>query len=204
MSFRSGESGSSSSAWSVSRTGPGVADRRLSPPRVRAEVIRLACERPADSQVPLGRWSSAELAREAVTRGICEHISGVTVWRWLSQARSSRGSIAPGSSPAIPSSLPRPAASSTYTPGAGKVSYCIPVTTSSAAMRSPRSKPGTASTQRCPPPTASSADSESSTSTNEKVHCATSLPGTRDARSCLTAAPRKTGSSRSTSSSSSS
>ena len=48
-------------------------------------MIRLACERPADSQVPLARWSSAELAREAVTRGICEQISGVTVWRWLSQ-----------------------------------------------------------------------------------------------------------------------
>jgi DDE superfamily endonuclease len=52
---------------------------------VRAEVIRLACESPADSQVPLSRWSSSELAREAVTRGICEQISGVTVWRWLSQ-----------------------------------------------------------------------------------------------------------------------
>jgi len=45
------------------------------PPQVRAEVIRLACERPADSDVPLARWSSTELAREAVTRGICEQIS---------------------------------------------------------------------------------------------------------------------------------
>jgi len=52
---------------------------------VRAEVIRMACELPADSQVPLARWSSAELAREAVSRGICEQISGVTVWRWLSE-----------------------------------------------------------------------------------------------------------------------
>jgi transposase len=52
---------------------------------VRAEVIRLACELPVDSQVPLARWSSAELAREAVARGICEQISGVTVWRWLSE-----------------------------------------------------------------------------------------------------------------------
>jgi DDE superfamily endonuclease len=50
---------------------------------VRAEVIRLACERPADSEVPLACWSSCELAREAVARGICEQISGVTVWRWL-------------------------------------------------------------------------------------------------------------------------
>jgi hypothetical protein len=52
---------------------------------VRAEVIRLACERPAESHVPLARWSSSELAREAVARGICEQISGVTVWRWLSE-----------------------------------------------------------------------------------------------------------------------
>jgi len=52
---------------------------------VRAEVIRLACEPPADSRVPLARWSSTELAREAISRGICEQISGVTVWRWLSE-----------------------------------------------------------------------------------------------------------------------
>ena len=48
-------------------------------------MIRLACERPAQSEVPLARWSSTELAHEAVARGICEQISGVTVWRWLSQ-----------------------------------------------------------------------------------------------------------------------
>ena len=45
----------------------------------------MACELPADSGVPLSRWSSSELAREAITRGIVEQISGVTVWRWLSQ-----------------------------------------------------------------------------------------------------------------------
>ena len=48
-------------------------------------MIRLACERPADSEVPLARWSSSELAAEVVARGICEQISGVTVWRWLSE-----------------------------------------------------------------------------------------------------------------------
>ena len=85
MSFRNGESGSSSSASPASRTGHGAADRRLSPPHIRAEVIRLACERPADGHVPLARWSSSELAAEIVARGICEQISGVTVWRWLSE-----------------------------------------------------------------------------------------------------------------------
>jgi hypothetical protein len=48
-----------------------------------AEVKALACELPAEQGVPLSRWSSAELAREAVTRGIVEQISGTTVWRWL-------------------------------------------------------------------------------------------------------------------------
>jgi hypothetical protein len=52
---------------------------------VRAEVIRLACELPAGSDVPLARWSASELAAEAIARGIAEHISGVTVWRWLSE-----------------------------------------------------------------------------------------------------------------------
>ena len=45
----------------------------------------MACELPVASGVPLSRWSSAELAREAIGRGIVEQISGVTVWRWLSQ-----------------------------------------------------------------------------------------------------------------------
>ena len=45
----------------------------------------MACELPAASGVPLSRWSSAELAREAIGRGIVEQISDVTVWRWLSQ-----------------------------------------------------------------------------------------------------------------------
>jgi hypothetical protein len=44
----------------------------------------MACALPAEQGVPLSRWSSAELAREAVTRGIVEQISDVTVWRWLS------------------------------------------------------------------------------------------------------------------------
>ena len=44
----------------------------------------MACALPAEQGVPLSRWSAAELAREAVSRGIVERISEVTVWRWLS------------------------------------------------------------------------------------------------------------------------
>ena len=50
-----------------------------------AEVKALACELPATSGLPLSRWSTAEIAREAVQRGIVAQVSGVTVWRWLAE-----------------------------------------------------------------------------------------------------------------------
>jgi len=49
----------------------------------RAQVTALACELPATSGVPLSRWSSAELADEAVTAGLVDAICGATVRRWL-------------------------------------------------------------------------------------------------------------------------
>jgi DDE superfamily endonuclease len=49
-----------------------------------AEVKALACELPAKSGIPLSRWSAAEIAREAVERGIVARVSGITIWRWLS------------------------------------------------------------------------------------------------------------------------
>ena len=48
------------------------------------QVKALACEIPARLGIPLSRFSTSELAREAVTRGITASISGATVWRWLS------------------------------------------------------------------------------------------------------------------------
>jgi hypothetical protein len=59
-----------------------VAPGRFPPAQV-AEVKALACELPAESGRPLSRWSAAELAREAIRRGIVCEISGTTVWRWL-------------------------------------------------------------------------------------------------------------------------
>ena len=50
-----------------------------------AEVKALACELPAHADVPLARWNCPELAREAVTRGVCERVSASTVRRWLAQ-----------------------------------------------------------------------------------------------------------------------
>lgn len=45
----------------------------------------IACQLPSERGVPLSRFSSAEIAREAVKRGIVEQVSGATVWRWLAE-----------------------------------------------------------------------------------------------------------------------
>src|SRR5512147_922847 len=63
----------------------GRVGRGVFPPAQRAEVKALACELPAERGVPLSRWSSAELAREAVKRGIVATIAAVTIWRWLAE-----------------------------------------------------------------------------------------------------------------------
>jgi len=67
----------------------GLADRPRSgrPPvfaaTVRAEIKPLARALPAEHSLLLSRWSCADLAREAVTRGITTTLSGSTVRRWL-------------------------------------------------------------------------------------------------------------------------
>ena len=53
------------------------------PPCVVVAVKRLACELPSRSDVPLARFTIAELRQEVLDRGIVAQISGVTVWRWL-------------------------------------------------------------------------------------------------------------------------
>ncbi|MDT5024122.1 MAG: hypothetical protein QOE61_548 [Micromonosporaceae bacterium] len=67
----------------------GLADRARSgrPPRFTpvqvAEVEALACQLPAESGVPLSRWTCPELAYEAEPRGVVERISASTIRRWL-------------------------------------------------------------------------------------------------------------------------
>jgi hypothetical protein len=50
---------------------------------VVAGIKALACEPPEERNVPLSRWSSRELASQAVTEGLVEAISSSTVRRWL-------------------------------------------------------------------------------------------------------------------------
>ena len=59
-------------------------DPRLFPPQVVVEVKALACALPSEQGIPLSRFSHADIAREAIARGIVASISGATVWRWLS------------------------------------------------------------------------------------------------------------------------
>ena len=57
--------------------------RRTFPATTEAEDKALACALPAEQGVPLSRWSAAELAAEAVDRGLVDAISPSTVARWL-------------------------------------------------------------------------------------------------------------------------
>ncbi len=51
-----------------------------------AALTALACTLPAETGIPLSRWSSTELADEAVTRGVVGSISASTVRRALRRA----------------------------------------------------------------------------------------------------------------------
>ena len=70
---------------------PGLTDRKRSGrPRTftalqTAQVTALACQLPAESGVPLARWSVPDLAREAMARGIAASVPASTVRRWLAQ-----------------------------------------------------------------------------------------------------------------------
>ena len=50
-----------------------------------AQVKALACTPPPDSEVPLARWSTAELAVESVAQGMVTSISPSTIGRWLAK-----------------------------------------------------------------------------------------------------------------------
>ncbi|WEO93097.1 helix-turn-helix domain-containing protein [Streptomyces sp. FXJ1.172] len=57
---------------------------RLTPVQV-AEAKALACQLPAETGVPLARWSCPELAAELTARGVTDTVSASTVRRWLRQ-----------------------------------------------------------------------------------------------------------------------
>lgn len=69
----------------------GLKDRKRSgrprafPADVVAEVKAMACEPPGARAVPLSRWSSAELAAQAVVEGLVVSVAPSTVRRWLAE-----------------------------------------------------------------------------------------------------------------------
>ena len=67
------------------RTNKGRAVPRFFPPQVAIEVKALACQLPTEFKKPLSRFTSREIARLAIERGIAASISGTTVWRWLGE-----------------------------------------------------------------------------------------------------------------------
>lgn len=58
-------------------------------PEQLTRILALACEPPSDSDVPISHWTPAELAREAIKRGIVESISPRHVDRFLKGGRHS-------------------------------------------------------------------------------------------------------------------
>ena len=55
------------------------------PPELVMSIKALACELPATRNLPLSRFSVADIAREARRSGLVSTISDCTVWRWLNE-----------------------------------------------------------------------------------------------------------------------
>src|SRR6266568_6756791 len=68
-------------------TRPAVERRGVFPPQVRVQVTAIACSLPKQEQVPLSRWSRAELAQRVTRDPALAHISASTVSRWLKAER---------------------------------------------------------------------------------------------------------------------
>ena len=54
-------------------------------PEVIVKIIALACEPPSDSELAVSHWSTSELAREAIKRGIVTSVSPRQVGRFLAR-----------------------------------------------------------------------------------------------------------------------
>lgn len=57
-------------------------------PEQVTDIIALACEKPSDSGLAVSHWTPAEVAREAIKRGIVESISPRQVDRFLKRSRN--------------------------------------------------------------------------------------------------------------------
>ena len=153
-----------------------------------AEVRALACELPAEKGVPLSsRWSSAELAREAVARGIVERISGVIVWRWVSADAIRPWNYRSSIFPRDPQFREKAGRILDLYEGRWEGQLLEPGDFVVCADEKPRSRRGHASI-RPPPPSPRAMASWSSTSTTSEERSATWPPGTSGTPASSTAA----------------
>lgn len=72
-------------AWKACRKDSGEAARLVFPPGVVVAVKALACELPAELDLPLSRLSTADIRNETIRRGLVASIGRTTIWRWLSE-----------------------------------------------------------------------------------------------------------------------
>jgi hypothetical protein len=82
-SLASGANASSRNAWSDWKNVPDRVAPGLFPPELIVQVKALACELPAQHDVPLSRWSLGELTRHVCQNGLVAQLSQTTLWRWL-------------------------------------------------------------------------------------------------------------------------
>lgn len=66
-----------------SKSDRGRADRRVFPPSEVASVKAVACEMPAQLELPFSRFSIEEIRRVVIEKGVVEAISVTTLWEWL-------------------------------------------------------------------------------------------------------------------------
>ena len=191
----SGASGFAPRGMRACGTGPALAargrSRRRWSPRPRRSPA--SCPPPEGCRLAAGAWPScARSCWPVAWSPRCRPRRCGAGWPRMP---SSRGSTAPGSSPATPRSPPRPPGSSTCTREASRVPGWARVSTSSRRTRRPRSRRAAAAI----PPCRQGAHGPCgwSTSTNAAARWPTWLPGTSTGRACSAVASPPLGSSRS-------
>lgn len=78
-----GENASSINVCLVLKNVPGRVAPGVFPPDLIVHIKALACELPVTHQLPLSRWSVADITREVRQSDLVATISDSTVWRWL-------------------------------------------------------------------------------------------------------------------------
>jgi hypothetical protein len=135
-----GEDGSLKNVSKVWMSDPARGGPGLFPPDLVVQVKALACELPATRNLPLARWSIADLSRQVRQSGLVATISDSTIWRWLHEDAIRPGDIGRGSFLVIPSLPAKQDESWTSMKESGMVASSRMMNSSSLQMRKPVSK----------------------------------------------------------------